>query len=149
MSIAMQFQPPVLSNTEVVWMAVHWLFMIAAAIGFILLIVWMAKNLKGKQLLNWTLFFIIVGLLGSFLTFRYEMDLLGKFVWGGSMSGTMQNGQLTPLRNETMNRMMKMMPTMDRQCETSDCQNDLKEMMMPMMEKMEDYMKEHNIILFR
>jgi len=32
--------------------------------------------------------FIVVGLLGSFVTFRQEMDFFTKAVWGGSVSGT-------------------------------------------------------------
>ena len=153
MPFALKFQPPVVSDTELFWMALHSLFMIAAAVGFVLLIVWMAKNLKAKQLLTWTLVLMIAGLLGSFLTFRYEMNLLGKFMWGGSMGGTweernsemMTNGGMMDggddmMRNVSMNRMMQMMSQIDGKCTTPECQTEVDNMMMPMMEQMEKYM---------
>gem|GEM_PF-4887578 len=51
----------------------HVLFMLATLVGVVLLIVWMAKNLKGKQLLTWTLVVLVVGLLGSLLTLQFKL----------------------------------------------------------------------------
>jgi len=77
-----------LTDNEIYLFAVHTIFMAIAVIGAILLIIWMTKNLKPKQLLTWVTIFIVVGLLGSFVTFRQEMDFFTKAVWGGSVSGT-------------------------------------------------------------
>ena len=88
MPISLKFQGPIFSDTEIYLFAIHTIFMAIAVIGAILLIIWMTKNLRPKQLLTWLIVFIVVGLLGSFMTFRQEMDFVTKAIWGGSMSGT-------------------------------------------------------------
>lgn len=88
MPLSLKFQGPMLTDNEIYLFAIHTIFMAITVMGAILLIVWMSKNLKPKQLLTWLVIFIVVGLLGSFATFRQEMDFVTKAIWGGSISGT-------------------------------------------------------------
>lgn len=91
MPLSLSLQGPTFSNAEIYFFAVHVIFMTIALMGGILLMTWMIKNLKPRQLFTWLVIFIIVGLAGSFLTFRQEMDFMTKFLWGGTITNTSSN----------------------------------------------------------
>lgn len=46
----------------------HSLFMLSTFLGLVFLIIWAAKYLKQETLKTWIVWFLVVGLVGSFLT---------------------------------------------------------------------------------
>lgn len=51
----------------------HWFFGALLLIGIVLLIVWMVKNLKAKDLLSWIIILLIAGALGTLLTMNSSL----------------------------------------------------------------------------
>ncbi len=54
-------------------MQFHLLLMLVVVVGLTLLIVWLVKNLKGKDLLKWAIILLVIGYLGSALTMGWGM----------------------------------------------------------------------------
>ncbi len=54
-------------------MQFHALLMLVAGVGLILLVAWLIKNLKGKDLLKWAITLIVIGYIGSVLTMGWGM----------------------------------------------------------------------------
>ncbi len=78
--------------------ALHALFMAMFTIGAILLIIWMVKNLKAKQLLRWTVILLVAGLIGSLITFRSEVRF-----WDGMLNGGFRDGKRTLFYSDDAN----------------------------------------------
>ena len=63
---------------------VHWVSMFVALAGGVMLTVWLYKNTKPKNLLTVILLAIAIGLIGSYLTFEYEIQFMYS-MFGGRM----------------------------------------------------------------
>lgn len=61
-----------LTGVSYTW-ALHSFFAALLLIGIVLLIIWMAKNLKKGELMGWAIILLVVGLLGAVLTMRSSM----------------------------------------------------------------------------
>ncbi len=57
-------------------LTVHWISMYLAIAGGVMLAVWVYKNLKKDKLLAVIFFAIILGLIGSYLTFDEEVKFM-------------------------------------------------------------------------
>lgn len=62
-------------------LVIHCLAGLAFALGVLFLIFWVWKELKGKKLLNWAIWFLIVGGVVSALTMQYSWMAM----WGMEM----------------------------------------------------------------
>ena len=157
---------PALNGGELGFFVAHALFMIILVIGVVLLIVWMAQNLKGKQLLIWAGILLGVGLLGGFITFKQVLDTSAKLTPPAMMNGLMPGDSKIPglLPGGMMNggmmgsvksaqpvmptfKHVSMMPTfqtlskIDADCATDQCSKDIDKMMMEMKGEMDLYLK--------
>jgi hypothetical protein len=101
----------------------HCFFSIVAAVGLILLVAWMIKNLKPEKLLWWAVGLTVLGFIGALITIQYEAGFLrkmyGKFD-GKQMMNMMQSGDKNPQMPFSSvemqpGMMMKMMDTMTEQ----------------------------------
>lgn len=57
---------------------IHWIAMFLALAGAIMLAVWLYQNLKTKALLTVIVLAIVVGLIGSYLTFEEEVKFMSS-----------------------------------------------------------------------
>jgi len=70
------------SATSVVGFALHMFFMTMVGVAIVLLIIWMVKNLKAKQLLTWIIILMVAGLLGSLITLSSGLNSFGGMMRG-------------------------------------------------------------------
>lgn len=61
----------------------HGFFCLALAMGLVLLVVWMIKTMKPKQLLTWALILIAAGVLGIMIS---SMSFGGSYGFRGMMN---------------------------------------------------------------
>lgn len=69
-------------------MTIHILFVLAVLSAVVLLIVWAVKNLSKKTLLTAALWLLVIGLLGSYLTWFWGMQGMMTMMGGWSENGT-------------------------------------------------------------
>lgn len=89
---------------------IHWISMFLAFAGGIMLSVWAYQHLKGNALLTLMICMIVVGLVGSYLTFETEKEFLSE-VFGNKT----EEWETMDMRHiEQMMDMMKMMGASSR-----------------------------------
>ena len=157
MPINLQVQGPNFRGGELGLFAAHHIFMMLTLIGLVLLIIWMTQALKGRQLLTWLGIFLVVGVLGSFLTYRNEMVLAtlnGTFpVTGqtavpvGSFNGGLpNNASLAPqFKHASIAPMVQTLAKIDAGCRTAQCDKDVEKMMTDMMAQTASVMQKNAI----
>jgi hypothetical protein len=64
---------------------IHWVSMFLLLAGGVMLAVWLYQNLKPKTLLTVVILAIIVGLVGSYLTFEAEAQFFSALFAGGPL----------------------------------------------------------------
>ena len=94
------------SNAGILWLHLHWFFGAFAIAGFILLVVWAAKNLPGKTQKTLVLWLLIAGIGGTLLTAVPAVAGVQSMVnagRGGQHECPMMN---MPMMEDMMNMMM-------------------------------------------
>ena len=101
-------------NVSLWGLGFHVLFALAAAIGLILLIVWLVKNLKAQQLLVVAVVLTVIGLLGALLTARYHLEAMSEVLGGnrfaqmgaGQFANVSPNSPFYPYQNQAFRQQM-------------------------------------------
>jgi hypothetical protein len=110
----------------------HWFFGAFAIVGFILLTVWALKNLSGEKLKSFTMWILVIGIIGTLLTAPFAAKGIQWMVgaWHGNygMKHSMMNG--------SMMQMMDMMMGHDEGAtgKSHEDHKEMQEMMEQMME---------------
>lgn len=91
------------SGVELSGFVAHCFFMLLGGVGLILLIVWLVKNLKAKQLLTVAIALLVVGLLGGMLTFSTHFDVMNRVLSPSRGGSATPRSDLNMMRNQMMN----------------------------------------------
>lgn len=97
------------SAPSVMGFGLHMFFMLMLGVSVVLLIIWMVKNLKAKQLLTWIIILMVAGLLGSLITLSSGLNSFGGMMSGlrGGNSYNLTDAQLQNSYPSMMRRLQQ------------------------------------------
>lgn len=120
-------------GTAMFWLHLHWFFGAFAIVGFILLTVWAAKKLSAENLKSFTIWLLVIGIVGTLLTAPLAFSGFQRMAnsWNGGYGNHMMgNGMM-------MQNMMEMMMKHDTGNGDEE-HEEMEEMMQEMMSPWHD-----------